>query len=134
MKTTRLWKNILLLGLVFVAGGVAGGVVTHIYLQRALREAFDFDHLPDRAMKVLDERLILKPEQEPRIRAHVTNMAARMKAHFRAAMMETGQMVIATGRLVDQELTAEQRAIHAEMKREFREGMQKGMNITLPEE
>ena len=45
MKTTRLWKNLLLLGLVFVAGGVAGGVVTHIYLQRALREEIGRAHV-----------------------------------------------------------------------------------------
>ncbi len=134
MKNPKLWKNLVLLTLVFIAGGVAGGVATHFYIQRVLAEAFDFDRLPDHAMKVLTDRLSLQPEQEPKVRAHVTAMAAKLKVHFRTAVTAAGQLVVASGRLVDQELTPEQKVVHAEMKREFREGMQKGMNITLPEE
>ena len=133
MKNTKLWKLLALLAMVFVAGGVVGGVATYAHVQRALKEAFDFDHLPDRVMTELVKRLALTPEQQPKVRAHVAVMAGKMKEQFHQAMTETGELVLATGRLVDQELTAEQRVIHAEMRREFREGMQKGMNITLPD-
>lgn len=134
MKIPLPWKNALLLVLVFVAGGVAGGVVTHQRLQRALADAFDFDQWPDRGTEMLTSKLKLTAEQQPRIHAIQENVAGQLKQKFRQTMIEVGRVVIEAGRAVDQELTPEQRAIHAEMKREMRAAFKEHFDITLPEE
>lgn len=134
MKIPLPWKNGLLLVLVFVAGGVAGGIVTHQRLKQAVADAFDFDQWPDRGTALLTSKLNLTPEQQPKIRIIQEDVAGRLKEKFRQTMIDVGRVVIEAGRAVDQELAPEQRAIHAEMKREMRAAFKEHFDITLPEE
>jgi DNA-directed RNA polymerase subunit H (RpoH/RPB5) len=134
MKIPLPWKNALLLVLVFVAGGVAGGIVTHQRLKQALADAFDFDKWPDRGTEMLTSKLSLTPEQRPKIRAIQEDVAGKLKERFRGTMIEVGRDVMEAGRAVDQELTPEQRVVHEEMKREVRAAFKQHFDITLPEE
>jgi uncharacterized membrane protein len=134
MKIPLPWKNALLLVLVFVAGGVAGGIVTHQRLKQAVADAFDFDKWPDRGTEMLTSKLKLSPEQQPKIHAIQEDVAGKLKEKFRQTMIEVGRVVIEAGRAVDHELTPDQRKIHDEMKREVRAAFKKHFDITLPEE
>lgn len=134
MKPARPWKQLLLLLLVFVAGGVTGGFVTHYRTKVAFADAFDFDKWPERGTEMLTRKLGLTPEQQPKIRATQEVIARQLKEQFRQTMTEVGRLIIEAGRAVDQELTPEQQAIHSEMKREMRAAFKKHFDITLPEE
>jgi uncharacterized membrane protein len=134
MRTSKFWKIIGLLLLVFLAGGVTGGVGTYVFTKRALEAAFDFDRWPDRGVRMLDDRLTLTPEQKVRVRVIQEQLAQQMKEHFRDSMAESGRILLSGGAEIDAELTAEQRVIHAEMKRELREGFRQHFHIELPED
>jgi Spy/CpxP family protein refolding chaperone len=134
MRTSKFWKIIGLLLLVFLAGGVTGGVGTYVFTKRALEAAFDFDRWPDRGVKMLDDRLTLTPEQKVRVRVIQERLAQQMKEHFRDSMAESGRILLSGGAEIDAELTAEQRVIHAEMKRELRAGFRQHFQIELPED
>jgi uncharacterized membrane protein len=134
MKPAKPWKQVLLLLLVFVAGGVTGGYVTHYRTKQALAAAFDFDKWPDRGTELLTEKLKLTPEQRPKIRATQEVIAGQLKEQFHQTMVQVGRYLVEAGRAVDQELTPEQRKIHDEMKREMRAAFKKHFDITLPEE
>jgi Spy/CpxP family protein refolding chaperone len=134
MRTSKFWKIIGLLLLVFLAGGVTGGVGTYVFTKRALEAAFDFDRWPDRGVRMLDDRLTLTPEQKVRVRVIQERLAQQMKEHFRDSMAESGRILLSGGAEIDAELTAEQRVIHAEMKRELRAGFRQHFQIELPED
>jgi uncharacterized membrane protein len=134
MRTSKYWKIIGLLLLVFLAGGVTGGVGTYVFTKRALEAAFDFDRWPDRGVRMLDDRLTLTPEQKVRVRVIQERLAQQMKEHFRDSMAESGRILLSGGAEIDAELTAEQRMIHAEMKRELRAGFRQHFQIELPDD
>jgi uncharacterized membrane protein len=134
MRTSKYWKIIGLLLLVFLAGGVTGGVGTYVFTKRALEAAFDFDRWPDRGVRMLDDRLTLTPEQKVRVRVIQERLAQQMKEHFRDSMAESGRILLSGGAEIDAELTAEQRVIHAEMKRELRAGFRQHFQIELPDD
>lgn len=134
MKPAKPWKQVLLLLLVFVAGGVTGGIVTHYRTKLAFADAFDFDKWPDRGTEMLTRKLKLTPEQQPKIRATQEVIARQLKEQFHRTMVQVGRYLVEAGRAVDQELTPEQQALHSEMKRELRAAFKKHFDITLPEE
>jgi hypothetical protein len=50
------------------------------------------------------------------------------------ALEESGRVIVQSGKRIDQVLTEEQRAVHAEAKKQFRAGLKKALNIDLPDE
>jgi hypothetical protein len=134
MRAAKHWKIIGLLLLVFFAGSVTGGVGTYLFTKRALEAAFDFDRWPDRGVRILDERMRLTPEQKVRVRVVQERLAGEMKEHFRQSMAESGRILLSGAAEIDEELTDEQRLIHAEMKRELRAGFRQHFQIELPED
>jgi hypothetical protein len=125
---------VVLLLLVFGAGGVVGGISTHVFMKRAMSEAFDFDRWPDRGVRMLDERLGLTEEQRIRVRQVQERLAQRMKTHFKGSLEEAGAILMQAAREVDVELTVEQRMIHGAMIEEMREAFKKHFDIELSEE
>lgn len=134
MKPMARWKLVGLLLLVFAAGGVCGGLVTHYSMKRALAATFDFERWPDRAVRFLDQRLGLSTEQEVEVRAIQERLAERMKQIFRASLTESGETLLSAGREIDEILTPDQRVIHAELKDELRAGFRRHFNLELPAE
>lgn len=134
MKKFKLWKIVLLLVLVFLAGGIAGSVVTNLIIKRALTQAFDFDRWPDGMVKVLEENMDLSDEQKIELRAIGTRMASQIKGTLEGAVASSGEIIVESQREVDAVLNPEQRIIHARMKAEFRRHLKEDLGVTLPEE
>lgn len=134
MKPFKLWKIILLLVLVFLAGGIAGSVVTHVVLKQMLSQAFDFDRWPDGMVKVLEDNMELSGEQKAELHAIGTRMASRLQGALDGAIANSGSIIVETQREVDAVLTPEQRLIHARMKADFRKHLKEDLGVTLPDE
>ncbi len=134
MIKPKLWKSILLLVLVFLAGGVTGGLVTDYVGKRALARAFDFDRLPDGLLHELERNMTLTPDQKPKLRAIGEQLAKRMKTTLDGAIAGSGRAIVDAQHEIDLLLTSEQKVIHARMKADFRKGLKEGLGVTLPEE
>lgn len=134
MKFLRYWKIVLSLLLVFLAGGVVGGVLTHQAIKRALEKSFKFETWSAGTVHVLQKELNLTPGQREKITVIADDMAQELKETFSKSLDQSGHIIVKTSKRIDQELTPEQRAIHAEMKRKLRASLKKDFNIVLPEE
>ncbi len=134
MNKPTLWKSILLLLLVFIAGGVAGSLITGYLGKRALARAFDFSLWPDGMIQGLEQEMTLTAEQKVKLREIGGRLAERMQSTLDAALASSGRIIVDTQREVDAVLDQEQRLIHARMKAELREGLKQGLGVTLPED
>jgi len=134
MNLLRYWKLALGLTLVFVAGAVTGSVATHQFIKHGISQALNFDHWKAGVMHVLQTKLKLTPEQHQHIRVLVDARGQEIRAAFSTAFNESGHALVHLQKQIDQELTPEQRAIHLEMKQNFRSDLKKKFNIDLPEE
>ena len=134
MNLLRYWKLVLGLVLVFVAGAVTGSVATHQLITHGISKALNFNHWKAGVMHVLQAKLKLTPEQHQRIAVLVDARGQEIRAAFSSAFDESGHALVHLQKQIDQELTPEQRAIHAEMKRSFRADLKKKFKIDLPEE
>ena len=134
MKKFKLWKSVLLLVLVFLAGGVTGSLITAYVGKRTLANAFDFSRWPDGMIRGLEKNMTLTPEQEAKIRLVGEHLATRMKSTLDGAIAESGLIIVDVQREVDAVLTPEQKTIHARMKAEFRDALKNGLGVTLPVE
>ncbi|HAV64510.1 MAG TPA: hypothetical protein DCY13_19345 [Verrucomicrobiales bacterium] len=133
MKPLKRWQGILVLILVFLAGGVAGSLLTDYTGKRALARAFDFDRWPDGMLRGLKREMTLTQDQEGRLRVIGERMAERMKSTLKTAVADSGQIIVETQREIDAVLDEQQQAIHARMKEKFRKGLKEGLGVTLPE-
>lgn len=120
MKILAHWKIVLALVLMFAAGAVTGSAWTHWQFKRAFEKGFTLEHFTARAMNALQKKHNLTPQQQPKIRAIVEDMAQQFKATFGKTTKESGGILVKSWRRVYSELTPEQRTIHAQMKKEFR--------------
>lgn len=134
MNTLKVWKMVLLLVLVFLAGGVTGSVVTSFLGKRALARAFNFDLWPDGIVRALEERMTLSAGQKTKVQEIGEDLAKKMKNTLNNAIAESGRIIVDAQQQIDQVLTPEQRIIHAQMKEEFRTHLKEGLNVTLPPE
>jgi hypothetical protein len=134
MTKFKLWKSIVLFVLVFLAGGVAGSLITDYVGRRAFARAFDFDRWPDGMIHGLESRMTLTADQKVKLRVIGEQLAKQMKGTLDGAIADSGRTIVDAQREVDTVLTPEQRVIHAQMKAEFRKGLKEGMGVTLPEE
>jgi len=82
----------------------------------------------------LQSKLNLKPAQRERVQVIIDQMGREIKGAFSQAIDQTGQSLVRSQRLVDQELDPGQRVVHAEMKRQFRADLKTKLNIDLPPE
>ncbi len=134
MTRFKHWKIIVLFVLVFLAGGVAGSLITDYVGKRVFARAFDFDRWPDGMIHGLESRMTLTADQKVKLRVIGEQLAAQMKGTLEGAIAESGRIIVDTQREVDAVLTPEQRVIHAQMKAEFRKGLKDGMGVTLPDQ
>jgi Spy/CpxP family protein refolding chaperone len=128
----RSWRFWLALLLVFAAGAVTGATLTHLRFKQAFNKGFRQDWT-EGAMGVLEKRLALTPEQQPKVRAIVEDTGLQLKTHFSKTMNESGEIMAQSYRRVDQELTPEQRIEHLRLWQEVRERFKRDMNMNVPE-
>lgn len=134
MKFLRHWKLLLVLMLVFGAGTVTGTVLTHLGFKHAFERGFQFQNWTAGAMNVLQKKLNLTPEQQPKVRAIVEDTGQQIKASLGRTIQESGGIMVRSWRRMDQELTPEQRVIHQRLCQEFRDRLKQKLSIDLPEE
>jgi hypothetical protein len=134
MSLFRHWKIALALLLVFAAGAVAGSVATHHVIKHALEEALKFDNWTAGAMRMMQDKFDLTPEQHRKIQTIVEQTGQEFKGVFAKTLDESGQIIVRSQHQIDQTLTPTQRAIHARMKDEFRADLKKKFDYELPKE
>jgi Spy/CpxP family protein refolding chaperone len=132
MRMLRHWKTILVLVLVFVAGGVVGAVLTTFQFKRAFEQGFRVEHWTAMTMDFLQKNLKLTPEQQPKVRAIVEDTVQQFKTSFGRAIAESGTNMVASWRRTEQVLTPEQLTIYRRENEKFREGLRTKFNIDLP--
>jgi Spy/CpxP family protein refolding chaperone len=134
MKVMRHWRVILAVILVFAAGGVTGSVVTVLHLKRQFERGFNAENKTAEVMEELQRDLKLTPEQQPRIKAILTDSGHKFEGCFGKAMRESGTNMVAAWEQIERELTPEQRVIFQQKCQKFREGVKKNLKIDLPKE
>ena len=131
MKILYQWKILLGLVLVFTAGALTGSVVTHIWTKRAFERSLKFENWSGHVLEYLDKKLKLTPEQKTKARVIVEDVGKQLQGVFFKTMEESGRILTQSGNRMDEILTPEQQAIHAEMKRQFGNDMKKQTNFSL---
>src|SRR5262245_53306411 len=134
MNALRHWKVLLTIILVFAAGGVTGSIVTVLHFKRAFEHGFDVENKTAEVMKEMQRDLKLTPEQQPRIKAILTETGHKFETSFGQAMRESGTNMVASWKQIEKELTPEQRAIFQRKCQKFREGVKKNLKVDLPSE
>jgi hypothetical protein len=132
MKTFRHWKVILLLILVFAAGGVTGSVVTSLLNKRAFLRGFDVEHKTDEAMSDLQRELKLTPEQQPKIKAILLDTGHKFERSFGQAFKDSGTNLVSAWKQIGKELTPDQKIVFQRKCQKFREGVKKSLKADLP--
>jgi hypothetical protein len=134
MKILKNWKILLTFLLVFAAGGALGAVWMLVQVKHRFEGAMHYENWINGAMEGLQRDLKLTPEQLPRVRVLVEATGSEMKTCFTKTVAEAGGILARFGQRLEGELTPEQRLIHAEKSKEFREAVRKNLSIDLPTE
>ncbi len=134
MKIFRYWKVVAGLTLVFAAGVVSGSVATHHFIKRGFERALNFESWKAGVVHVLQSKLCLTPQQHQKIAALVDQRGQEIRGEFSRTFNESGHILVQLQHQIDQELTPPQRAVHDQMKRDFRTELKKRFNYDLPEE
>jgi hypothetical protein len=132
MKFLKHWKAILVLVLVFAAGGAAGSALTVVHFRSAFIASFRAEHWVEEAMKAMNRDLSLTVEQQAPIRTIVSETVSEVGDSFGFAIRESGTNLVASWNRIELLLTPEQRVIHQQKTQEFRDGVKKAMKIDLP--
>jgi Spy/CpxP family protein refolding chaperone len=134
MRLFAYWKIVAGLLVVFAAGAVTGSVGTHQFIKHGVKRALNFEHWKAGVMQSLQTKLKLTAEQHQRIENIVENHGREIHGCFAHAFGDSSQILVRLQKQIDQQLTPEQRAIHAQMKKDFRAELKKRFNFDLPEE
>jgi Spy/CpxP family protein refolding chaperone len=132
MNILKHWKVILAVILVFAAGGVIGSVGTIVYLKHHFARGFSVESKTAREMEELQKELNLTPEQQPKIKAILLDNGHKFESSFGQAMRESGTNTVESWKLIEKELTPEQRVIFQRICQKHREGMKNTLKIDLP--
>jgi len=132
MKRTLPWKLITALVLVFIAGGVAGSTLTAHLIRQAFRKSLQFENWAAKTEESLARKLSLTAEQRPKAHTIILESEKDFASIFGRTLRECGEVIVRSGRRLDEVLTPEQRAIHATMKAELRASLRKDLQMELP--
>ncbi len=132
MNMLKHWKVILVVVLVFAAGGVTGSVGTVLHFKRNFEHAFDVESKTAREMQELQSELNLTVDQQPKVKAALLDTGRKVETSFRKAMRETGTNIVESWKQIEKELTPEQRVIFQHRCQKLREEMKNKMKLDLP--
>ena len=134
MKLFRYWKIVVGLVLVFGAGAVTGSLATQHMIKRALENSMKFENWTNGATGFLRAKLKLSPEQMQKVKTIFEQKGPEFKTIFARTAADSGRIVIQIEHEVDRELTPEQRAIHGDLKKRFRDDLKNKFDFELPME
>lgn len=132
MNLLKHWKVILVVILVFAAGGVTGAVGTIVYLKRHFAHGFSVESKTTREMEQLQKELNLSPEQIPKIRAILLDNGHKFEDSFGLAMRESATNTVESWKLIEKELSPDQRVIFQRRCQKYREEIKNNLKIELP--
>lgn len=132
MNILKHWKVILVVILVFAAGGVTGSVGTIVVVKRKFAHGFSVESKTAREMQELQKELNLTPEQQPKIKAILLETGHKFESSFGHAMRESATNTVESWELIEKELTPDQRIIFQRRCQKYREGMKNTLKIDLP--
>lgn len=132
MSTLKHWKVILVVILVFAAGGVTGSVSTVTYLKLKFARGFNVESKTAREMQELQHELNLTPEQQPKIKAILLDNGHKFETSFGQAMRESGTNTVESWKLIEKELTPEQRVIFQRRCQKYRDEIKNTLKVDLP--
>jgi Spy/CpxP family protein refolding chaperone len=119
------WQVIAVLMGIFAAGGATGSFVTlRICKDKALNRPVPEEWTP-RALKSLDERLDLTPDQREQIRPVVRNHMEQVNRLRNSSMAETRLIIEDMQHEISSRLTPDQRTKYEQMNREARDKREK---------
>lgn len=132
MNFLKHWKVSLVVILVFAAGAVTGTVGTMLHFKRHFARGFSVESKTAREMQELQKELNLTPEQRPKIKAILLDTGHKFENSFGHAMRESATNTVESWKLIEKELTPEQRVSFQRRCQKYREGMKKNLNVELP--
>jgi hypothetical protein len=132
MITLKHWKVILVVILVFSAGGVTGSVGTIVYLKHHFARGFSVESKTAREMEELRKELNLTPEQQPKIKAILLDNGHKFGISFGQAMRESGTNTVESWKLIEKELTPQQRVIFQRRCQKYRQEIKNTLKVDLP--
>jgi hypothetical protein len=134
MNILKHWKVILVIVLVFAAGGVTGSVATMLHFKRNFEQNFNVESKTAKEMQELQKELNLTPDQQFKIKPILLDTGHRFETSFGRAMRETGTNTVESWKLIEKELTSEQRINFQRRCQKFREEMKNKLKLDLPPE
>lgn len=111
MKASDRAKILATLAGLMLVSGAFGALLGARWERRELRLQFDPQNWNEYAMRLIDQKLRLSPEQRVRVRAAIDQAVGEMKTLHRDTVRETGNVVNRMLGAIDRELTPEQRKI-----------------------
>ena len=132
MNILKHWKVILVVILVFAAGGITGSVGTILHFKRNFARGFSVESKTTREMQELQKELNLTSEQQPKIKAILLDAGHKFESHFGQAMRESATNTVESWKLIEKELAPEQRVIYQRRCQKYREGIKNTLKIDVP--
>jgi Spy/CpxP family protein refolding chaperone len=132
MNTLKHWKVIFVVILVFAAGGVTGSVGTIVYLKRHFARGFNVESKTTREMEELQKELNLTAAQQPKIKAILLENGHKFETSFGHAMRESATNTVESWKLIEKELTPEQRVIFQRRCQKYRDEIKNTLKVDLP--
>jgi hypothetical protein len=132
MNIFKHWKVIVAVILVFAAGGVTGSVGTIVYLKQHFARGFNVESKTAREMQELQKELNLTPVQQPKIKAILLDIGHKFESSFGLAMRESATNTVESWKLVEKELTPDQRVIFRRRCQKYREEIKNTLKVDLP--
>lgn len=119
---------------VFIAGGVAGSVLTTHLIRKQFRKSLQFENWAANTEESLSQKLAVTPEQRPQVHTIILESEREFAAIFKRTLREAGEVIVRTGRNLDAILTPEQRLIHGKLKADLRKHLKSELQMELPPE
>jgi Spy/CpxP family protein refolding chaperone len=132
MNSLKHSKVILVVVLVFAAGGVTGSVGTIAYLKLKFARGFNVESKTAREMQELQKELNLTSAQQPKIKAILLDTGHKFENSFGQAIRESGTNTVESWKLIEKELTPEQRVIFQRRCQKYREEIKNTLKVDLP--
>lgn len=132
MNIFKHWKVIVAVILVFAAGGVTGSVGTIVYLKRHFAHGFSVESKTAREMEELQKELNLTSEQQPKIKAILLDNGHKFENNFGYAMRESATNTVESWKLIEKELTPDQRVIFERRCQKYRQDIKNTLKVDLP--
>ena len=126
------WKVILAIILVFAAGGVTGSVGTMVFIKLKFARGFNLESKTAREMQELQKELNLTADQQPKIKAILVDTGHKFESSFGQAMRESGTNTVESWKLIEKELTPDQRLIFRRRCQKYRDEIKNTLKVDLP--